>query len=132
MSTVVATDVVVRPVVVTRDRAIAAALGFAATLWFIWLSGWLGVQPGAVFVKRQNVLFNSDTSIWLGKIVGHNKPPTPAIHPLEVPLWRPPVQALAHLLGSFLPAEYAGILAARLLVALMAGVGIGFLAFLAL
>jgi hypothetical protein len=132
MSTAVATEIVARPVVLARDRAIAAAVGFAALLWFVWLSGWLGVQPGAVFVKRQNVLFNSDTSIWLGKIVGHEKAPTKAIHPLEVVLWRPPVQALSHALTTFLPAEYAGILAARLLVASLAGIGVGLLAFLAL
>ncbi len=132
MSTAAATEIVARPAVITRDRVIAAGVAFTAMLWFVWLSGWLGVQPGAVFVKRQNVLFNSDTSIWLGKIVGHDKPPTRPIHPLEVPLWRPPVQVLSHVLTEFLPPDYAGILAARLFVASIAAIGVGFLALLAL
>ena len=83
-------------------------------------------------VKRQNVLFNSDSSIWLDRIVGNAVSPEKAVHPLEIVFWRPPVRALEHLLEIFMPADYAGILAARLVVSFMHGLGVGFLAFLAL
>jgi hypothetical protein len=60
------------------------------------------------------------------------KPPAPPMHPFEVPLWHPPFRALDHLLGVFASPEYARVLAGRLLVAIIAGIGVGFLAYLAL
>ena len=113
---------------------IAVMAGAASVLWFTLLSGWLGVQPGSVLVKRQNVLFNSDTNTWIEEMVYQHEPSasTKVVHPLDVFLWRPPSQALYHVLQIFLPAEPAGLLAARLLVALVAGSGVGCLAFLAL
>ena len=96
------------------------------------LSGWLKSVPGSVVVKRQNVLFNSDSSIWLDRIVGNAVSPEKAVHPLEVAFWRPPVRPLQRLLEIFMPAEYAGIFAARLVVSFMHGLGVGFLAFFAL
>jgi hypothetical protein len=115
-----------------RDRVLAAAIGLVAVAWFLMLSGWLGVKPGSVMVNRQNVLFNSDASIWLGRMIGNEKSPEQAVHPLEIPFWRPPCRALSHLLGLFLPQDSVGVLAARLLVALVAGAGVGFMAFAAL
>ena len=132
MSSATAIAIVAKPPGLTHKHVIAAGIGLAAALWFVLLSGWLGVKPGSVFVQRQNVLFNSDTSIWIGKMIGNGKPITQAVHPLEMPLWRPPCQALYHFLQVFLPSEYAGVLAARIFVALVAGIGVGFLAFLAL
>jgi hypothetical protein len=111
---------------------IAACVGSAAVIWFVLLSGWLGVAPGSVIVKRQNVLFNSDTNVWIDETVNHHRPSTIAIHPLTVPLWRPPSEALVHLCQVFLPPERARLFAARLLVALVAGTGVGCLALLAL
>src|SRR5208283_2879367 len=132
MGSTTATAPVVKPSTLTNKYAIAASIGLAAMLWFVLLSGWLAVRPGSVIVKRQNVLFNSDTSIWIDKMIGNQKPFTQAVHPLEMSLWRPPCQALYHLLDIFLPSEYAGVLAARILVGLVAGTGVGFLTFLAL
>jgi hypothetical protein len=113
-------------------RTIAVAIGLAAVIWFMLLSGWLKAVPGSVITKRQNVLFNSDTNIWLDRIVGDAVSPEKAVHPLEIAFWRPPVRAVQHLLEIFMPADYAGILAARLVVSLVHGMGVGFLAFLAL
>jgi hypothetical protein len=109
----------------------AAAIGVVATCWFVFLSGWMNIVPGSVMVQRQNVLFNSDTNLWIDEMVNMHRPLTLAVHPLDVPFWRPPCQALYHLLRLFMPAEQAGLLAARLLVALVAGTGVGFLAWVA-
>jgi len=110
---------------------IALVIGLAAVVWFTFLSGWMKATPGSVMTKRQNILFNSDTNIWLDRMVGDARSPEGLVHPMEIPLWRPPVQALRHLLELFMPADYAGIFAARLVVALVHGAGVGFLAFLA-
>ncbi len=116
----------------SRARIIAAVIGLAAVVWFMLLSGWMDSVPGSVVAKRQNVLFNSDSSIWLERIVGNSKSPEALVHPLEIALWRPPVRALQHLLEVFMPTDYAGIFAARLVVALVHAAGVGFLALLAL
>ena len=112
----------------------AALIGGAAVLWFTLLSGWLGVKPGAVLLTRQNVFFNSDTNTWVDEIARQHAPSasTRVIHPLEVFIWRPPYQVLNGLLRVVLPQDRAELLAARLLVALVAGTGVGFLAWLAL
>ncbi len=114
------------------SRLFAAGIGLLAVLWFLLLSGWLGAVPGSVVTQRQNVLFDSDTNLWMDRMVGNAKSSEQVVHPLELILWRPPVRALHHLLAMFLPSDYAGVLAARLFVALIHGIGVGFLAFLAL
>ena len=121
-----------RPPLPARPGAIAAMIGLAAVIWFMLLSGWLKSVPGSVVVQRQNVLFNADSSIWLDRMVGNAVSPEKAVHPLEVAFWRPPIRAVQHLLEIFMPADYAGIFAARLVVSFMHGLGVGFLAFLAL
>lgn len=120
------------PVATTNQLALAACFGLCAVVWFVFLSGWMRVTPGSVMTKRQNVLFNSDTNLWVDRMIGDARSPEHLVHPLEVPLWRYPCRALQHLLGTFLPVDYAGLLAARLFVALIAGTGVGCLAFLAL
>lgn len=115
-----------------RTHTIAAMIGLAAVIWFTMLSGWLKVTPGSIMTKRQNILFNSDTNIWLDRMIGNSGSLEGLIHPLEIVLWRPPCRGLQHLLEAFMPPEEAGLLAARLLVALIHGIGVGFLAFLAL
>jgi hypothetical protein len=119
---------------VSRQRAVltAACFGFVAVVWFVLLSGWMDIVPGAVMVQRQNVLFNSDTNLWIDEMVHGHKPLTLAVHPLDVFFWKLPCQALYHVLQFFLPVDWAGLLAARVLVALVAGTGVGFLAFVAL
>jgi hypothetical protein len=119
---------------VTRPVLVAGLIGAAAVLWFTILSGWLGVGPGSVLVTRQNVLFNSDTNTWIAEMAEKHEPSAAerAIHPLDVFLWRLPCQALTHVLRVVVPLESAGLLAARLLVALGAGTGVGLLAWLAL
>jgi hypothetical protein len=116
----------------THRYLIPASAGLVAVVWFLLLSGWLGVAPDSVMMKRQNVLFNSDTNLWVDRMIGNARSPEQLVHPLEIPLWRGPCRALYHLLNTFLPAEYAGVLAARLLVAIVAGIGVASLAFLAL
>src|SRR5271165_5516729 len=115
-----------------HTRMIAAMIGLAAVIWFMLLSGWMKSVPGSVVSKRQNVLFNSDTNIWLDRIIGNAKSPEQLIHPLEIILWRPPCRALQHLLEVFMPPEDAGVLAARLLVAIIHRMGVGFLEFIAM
>ncbi len=121
-----------RRTLLARPGTVATIIGLAAVIWFMLLSGWLKATPGSVITKRQNVLFNSDSNIWLDRIVGNARSPEAAVHPLEIVFWRPPVRAVQHLLEIFMPADYAGILAARFVVALIHGMGVGFLAFLAL
>jgi len=115
-----------------HKQLFAAIIGLCAVSWFMLLSGWLRVTPGSVMTKRQNVLFNSDTNLWMDRMIGNARSPERLVHPLEIPIWRPPCRTLHYLLETILPSEYAGVIAARLLVALIAGTGVGFLAFLAL
>ncbi|HMD97605.1 MAG TPA: hypothetical protein VKM93_09790 [Terriglobia bacterium] len=121
-----------QPSALRRRQALAVAIGFVAVVWFLLLSGWIGATPGNVMMRRPNVLFGSDTSLWLGRMIGNERSPERIIHPLEVPLWRPPCRALFHLLTIFLPSDYAMVWAGRLLVAIIAGAGVGFMAFAAL
>src|SRR5208337_1821927 len=122
----------VKAPLMVRTHMIAAMIGLAAVIWFMLLSGWMKSMPGSVVTKRQNVLFNSDSSIWLERMIGDARSPEQMIHPLEIVLWRPPCRGLQHLLQAFMPPEAAGIMAARLLVALVHGIGVGFLALFAL
>ena len=84
--------------IATYVLTMLVAFGVVAVLWFVLLSGWLGVTPGSMFVTHQNVLFNSDTNLWIAEMVDRHPPFTRAVHPLQMYLWRPPVQALGHLL----------------------------------
>jgi hypothetical protein len=120
------------------QRVIPAAVGLVAVIWLILLSGWLQVTPGSVVSHRHNVIFSSDTSLWIAYIFGHLRPDLPPIHPLQIAFWRGPAQAVAAIPRLFLrsdptayavPAEY---IAARVLVALIAAIGVAWLAFLAL
>jgi hypothetical protein len=116
----------------TRKYILAATIGLCAVIWFLVLSGWLGVTPGGVMTTRYNILFSSDTSIWINTMVGDTPLPVQYAHPLQVVFWRPPCLVLYHLLKIFLPPEYAAVFATRLLVAIIGGIGVGFLALLAL
>lgn len=117
-----------------RHRACAIVIGVAAVAWLTWLSGWLGVKPGTVLTKHSNVLFSSDTSLWMLKMWG--KPTfadvTHLIHPLQIFFWSRPCRAAGAVAGIFLPYLDAQIFGARLFVATIAGTGIAFLAWLAL
>jgi hypothetical protein len=121
-----------KPVGLGRNHLLAAGIGLVAVIWFLLLSGWLGAAPGTVMMQRQNVLFNSDTNGWVERMSGDVRPKQFVIHPREVTLWRPPSRAIFYLLTAFLPPEYAAVFAVKLLVAIVAGSGVGFLAFLAL
>lgn len=115
-----------------RPYRLAIVVGFASAVWYVLLSGWLGMTPGTVIATRHNVLFSSDSALWAQRMIGDSRPPAHVVHPIETFLWRPACRALQHLLGLFLPLDYAGLLATRLLVAAIAGVGVGFMAFLGL
>ncbi len=134
-----ATDIVeTKETVPLKRHAVAAAIGLAAIIWLSLLSGWLEVRPGSVVSQRQNVIFSSDTTLWIAHIFGHLRPDLGSIHPLQIVFWRGPCRAAAAIARIFLPldaaayavpAEYVG---ARVLVALVVGIGIAWLAFLAL
>jgi len=117
-----------------RAALYATLVGTAAVVWFTLLSGWLGVAPGSVLLKRQNVFFNSDTNTWIDEVARQHAPSaaTRAIHPLEVYIWRPPYQVVYRVLQLVVHQDRVELLAARLLVALVSGAGVGFLAWLAL
>jgi hypothetical protein len=110
----------------------ACGIGFIAVVWFVLLSGWIGVAPGSVVLARQNVLFNSDTSSWIDEMAHGREPEAKAVHPLEVLIWRPPSRAFSMALRLFMTRERADVLGPRVLVALVAGVGVGSLALVAL
>jgi hypothetical protein len=119
---------------VTRRAVIAALTAWAlALVWFVTLSGWLGVRPHSVLLVRQNVLFNSDTNTWVDVMVHEQAPSASArvIHPLDARLWRAPALALRYALQLVVPPEYAAVLATQLLVAFVAAIGVGALACLA-
>jgi Family of unknown function (DUF6080) len=118
----------------TRRALVAGLVGAAAAVWFTLLSGWLGMKPGSVLLTRQNVFFNSDTNTWIDEIARQQAPSasTRVIHPLEVFIWRPPYRVVHGLLRIVVPPDRAELVAARLLVALVAGAGVGLLAWLAL
>lgn len=119
-------------VLVDRRVITASLLGILAVFWFMFLSAWLGVKPGAVITSRQNVLFDSDMNLWVARMIGSGRSVEQTIHPLEILFWRYPCRALAHLAALFMPADYASLFGPRLLVALLAGAGVGFLVYLAL
>lgn len=123
---------VVRPPAIARQKALAILIGLAAVVWFMVLSGWMRSTAGSVMVKRQNVLFNADSNLWIDRMIGNERSPEQLIHPLEIIFWRAPCRASQHVMAIFLPPEEAGIAGARLVVALVHGLGVGFLAFLAL
>jgi hypothetical protein len=113
---------------------VAVISAVIAATWFMWLSGWLGVTPGSVLVQRENVLFNSDTNVWIGEMANQAVPSAAerVIHPLDAIFWEPPCQGLKALLRMVVPADRAGLLAARIVVATIVGAGVGLLAWFAL
>lgn len=115
-----------------RRVAIAATVGIVSVAWFMFLSGWLGVTPGTILAVRHNVLFDSDASLWVDRMIGTSRSLEQTIHPLELLLWRGPCRALAHVAGLFASPEYARLFGPRMLVALLSGAGVGFMAYLAL
>lgn len=119
----------------------AAGVGLFTVIWLLVLSGWFGLTPGSLLTKRNNVMFNSDSSAWIQRFAGEGKQvrakPYIYIHPLEEVFWRPPARAIAHVSRLFFPKTQNGIvaadlLAAKLLVAILFGLGAGCLAFFAL
>ncbi len=96
------------------------------------MSAWLGVRPGALITSRHNVLFDSDSSYWLDRMVGHGRSLEQTIHPLELSSGVSPVEPSLVWRDCSCPPDYASIFGPRLLVALFAGAGVGFLAYLAL
>jgi hypothetical protein len=119
-------------VLADRNVITAFAVGVAATIWLMFLSAWLGVRPGALITARQNVLFDSDMNLWVERMIGNARSMEQHVHPLELVFWRYPCRLLAHIARLFMPVDYANLFGPRLLVATIAGAGVGFLAYLAL
>jgi hypothetical protein len=109
----------------------AVLAGFIAVIWFLTLSGWMDMKPGKVMMNRPNVLFSSDTNRWVDRFAGNTKlPPIHPygfVHPLEEPIWRATCRFLYYPLKAFMSSDDAIVLSARLNVALVAGIGVGFL-----
>ena len=116
----------------TGHAVVAVAIGLAAVVWLTLLSGWLEVRPGTVVTHRHNVIFSSDTNLWMAYIFGHLRPDLPQIHPLQLVFWRGPCRVAAAVARLFLPSDAAEFMGARVMVAFIAGTGIAALAFLAL
>jgi len=118
-----------------HKRAIAIIIGLMALLWFLALSELLLVKPGSIMTMRQNILFHSDTSLSIHLLTDETFSAQPSfqyfVHSLEFFLWRPVCRTLYHLLGIFLPIDYSRVFAGRLLVATIAGIGVGSLALFA-
>jgi len=118
-----------------RRRVFVAAIGVVSTIWLTLLSGWLGMKLGMPLAERQNVLFQSDTMLWVGWMLGapHLQiTPIQVIHPLQVILWSLPCRFVAVVVGLFMPHLASLLFAARLFVAICAGTGIAYLAWFAL
>ena len=115
-----------------RQIALAAGIGAAAVVWLTWLSGWLGVRPGTVVTHRHNVIFSSDTNLWIGQMLRQMPPNLAPIHPLQIVFWSAPCRAMAGIAGIFLPPAEAGVFGTRLLAAILTATGIACLAWLAL
>ncbi len=113
----------------------AATIGVVAIAWFLLLSEWYLVAPGTIMTKRPNVLFHSDTMLSIQYLIDEIPPPRPSFlhlaHPMEPYIWRPVARMLFPVLGKFWSPEYAAVLACRALAAVIAGIGVGALAFLA-
>ena len=115
-----------------RHYLFAGTIGAAAAVWLVILSGWFNVNAGSIMTRRQNVLFDSDMNLWLDRIIGSAKSPEQTVHPLEIVFWKRPARGIARVLKFFVPAEQADVLGARILVACIAGSGVGSLALFAL
>ncbi|HEY6342399.1 MAG TPA: hypothetical protein VIY49_12970 [Bryobacteraceae bacterium] len=117
-------------------RTFAAGVGVCTVAWFLTLSAWFGLRPGSILLTRPNILFSSDTNAWIERFGGETRLPRVFpyhyVHPLEVELWRPPCRAIGHLLKLFLSQDEADVLSARLLTAILFGVGTAALSFLGL
>jgi hypothetical protein len=117
-------------------RTFAGAVGVCTVAWFLALSAWFGLRPGSILLTRPNILFSSDTNAWIERFGGETKLPRVFpyhyVHPLEVELWRPPCRAIGHVLKLFLPQDEADVLSARLLPAILFGMGTAALSFLGL
>jgi hypothetical protein len=82
-------------------------------------------------IRRNDVLFNSDTGYWIESYSWgyHGTPSIP--HPLLTVLWRFPAYAMYKVLARVLPIELAKVVSGRILNAVVAGLGVGCLAFVA-
>jgi hypothetical protein len=116
----------------------ALLIGLLAMLWFLVLSDRLLVAPGTVVTERFNVLFNTDVPSNLGRMCGaRERKFFDAVHPFELAVWRPTCQAIQALLPrdarpikSTAPTA-AEALSGRILLAALAGLGVGSLGLLA-
>jgi len=122
-------------VTLVERRVFVAAIGMVSTIWLTLLSGWLGLKPGMIMTQRLNVMFQSDTAKWIGRML--DSPhiqilPKEPIHPLEVILWSLPCRIVAVAVGLFMPQPASLFFAARLFIAMFAAAGIAYLAWFAL
>lgn len=101
-----------------------------AVSYLFWLSGTLGVRPGTAVTSRVDVVFGSDLSDRVHNLSGSTdatrelrERPYSVSHPLLNQLWGTPGGWLERRLRPHYPGE-SHLIAARILVALVAGCGI--------
>jgi hypothetical protein len=115
-----------------RTGCFTAVATVLAVVWFLALSQGLGFRPNGLPIVRNDVLFNSDAASWVEWLAGEARQTRPSpLHALLNLVWRPIARSLFAGYQLFLPHEVARVLAARTLVAVVAGLGFGCLVFLA-
>lgn len=114
------------------DWRAATAAGLGGALFFFFLSGVLGVRSGATITRRLDVLFSSDLASRVHNLSGAREAtaelrthPVSVSHPLMNQVWGTLGGALAFVCRTFLPEPAASLIAARSMVAAVAGIGIG-------
>lgn len=114
------------------DWSLLVIASIVAGAWFLVLSHRLDFRPNRLPVEKNDVLFNSDAASWIGWLSGNERQLRPSpLHALVNVVWRPLGRTLFAAYHMFLPHEEARVLAARTLVAAVAGVGFGSMALLA-
>lgn len=112
-----------------KTWAFAVGAAVVATAWYMGLSEWLRFTPGSPLTTDSDVIFNSDAAAWTEWLAGEGPLQRPSpLHALLNVVWRPAARGLFALFHAFLPYDQARILAARALVAMVAGAGFGCIA----
>ena len=119
-----------------RGLLLALVVMFLATIWMLALSRYfLDCSHGLLF-SRQDVLFESDAANFLNRMASE-KWMTPfhsfaIVHPLAAYFWKSIALAQSYLFDLIMPRQMAALNAVRIVIAGVAGAGIGCLALLAI
>lgn len=109
-------------------RRLGLACGALATLGFFAISWVLHVRPGHPMAERTDVFFQSDAGGLIQDAVQNRNNRARGTHPLVYPLWTRPLHSICQAFAPSVPSDTTAVLFSRLLVALVAGIGVGALA----